>query len=235
MVFSPGNEPDGIMVKGDTRVDANSAEHPWRSPIASITSVFGYGSGPLGRAPSPLAHIRYYGRHGGGNRFTGKRSTWPKSAFKGGSQQFCPPTWSGTRASWVSTKPGTVSRLNALRRELVDPSDCRPFRPHRQAHGRRCAGGVRERRGRCHLRHRNSETASGARCRWLRGNPIQFRIGINVGDIIIDGEDILGDGVNIAARIEGIAEPGGISISEDAWRQVQGKVAANFVDAGEQA
>ena len=65
-------------------------------------------------------------------------------------------------------------------------------------------------------------------------NPIQFRIGINVGDIIVEGEDILGDGVNVAARIEGIAEPGGISISEDAWRQVQGKVAANFVDAGEQ-
>ena len=65
--------------------------------------------------------------------------------------------------------------------------------------------------------------------------PIRFRIGINVGDIIIEGDDILGDGVNIAARIEGIAEPGGISISEDAWRQVQGKVAANFVDAGEQS
>ena len=64
---------------------------------------------------------------------------------------------------------------------------------------------------------------------------IRFRIGINVGDIIIEGEDILGDGVNIAARIEGIAEPGGISISEDAWRQVQGKVVANFVDAGEQS
>src|SRR5262249_17217700 len=65
--------------------------------------------------------------------------------------------------------------------------------------------------------------------------PIQFRIGINVGDIIIEGDDILGDGVNIAARIEGIAELGGISISEDAWRQVQSKVAANFVDAGEQS
>src|SRR6202011_4837804 len=64
---------------------------------------------------------------------------------------------------------------------------------------------------------------------------IRFRIGINVGDIIIEGDDILGDGVNIAARIEGIAEPGGIWISEDAWRQVQGKVAANFVDAGEQS
>ena len=54
-----------------------------------------------------------------------------------------------------------------------------------------------------------------------KSNSIQFRIGINVGDIIIEGEDILGDGVNIAARIEGVAEPGGISISEDVWRQAQ--------------
>jgi adenylate cyclase len=64
-------------------------------------------------------------------------------------------------------------------------------------------------------------------------DPIQFRVGINVGDIVIDGDDILGDGVNIAARVEGVAAPGGISLSEDAWRQVQGKVAANFVDSGE--
>ena len=55
-----------------------------------------------------------------------------------------------------------------------------------------------------------------------------------MGDIIIEGDDILGDGVNIAARIEGVAEPGGISISEDAWRQVKGKVSANFLDTGEQ-
>jgi adenylate cyclase len=63
---------------------------------------------------------------------------------------------------------------------------------------------------------------------------IVFRIGINVGDVILEGEDIYGDSVNIAARLEGIAEPGGIVISEDAWRQVQGKVAASFVDLGEQ-
>ncbi|HKG99802.1 MAG TPA: adenylate/guanylate cyclase domain-containing protein [Bradyrhizobium sp.] len=62
-----------------------------------------------------------------------------------------------------------------------------------------------------------------------------FRIGIHLGDIIIEGDDIYGDGVNIAARLEGIAESGGISISEDAWRQVEGKVAANFVDTGEQS
>jgi len=61
-----------------------------------------------------------------------------------------------------------------------------------------------------------------------------FRIGVNLGDVIIEGEDILGDGVNIAARLEGIADPGGICISDDAYRQVQGKVAAQFVDSGEQ-
>jgi adenylate cyclase len=64
---------------------------------------------------------------------------------------------------------------------------------------------------------------------------IEFRIGINVGDIIIDEADIFGDGVNIAARVESIAEPGGISVSEDAWRQVRGKIEANFFDTGEQS
>ena len=63
---------------------------------------------------------------------------------------------------------------------------------------------------------------------------IQFRIGINVGDVIIDDSDIFGDGVKISARIETLAEPGGVSVSEDAWRQVQGKVAVNVVDLGPQ-
>ena len=62
---------------------------------------------------------------------------------------------------------------------------------------------------------------------------IQFRMGINIGDVIIEGEDIYGDGVNIAARLEGIAEAGGLSISEDAWRQIKGKIAVDFVDIGE--
>src|SRR5262249_47145544 len=61
-----------------------------------------------------------------------------------------------------------------------------------------------------------------------------FRIGINLGDILIEGDDILGDGVNIAARLEGIAEPGGICISASAYDQVRGKVAMEFVDLGEQ-
>ena len=129
----------------------------------------------------------------------------------------------------------TLGRLNALRHDLIDPAIA--------AHSGRivklmgdgalvefasavdavtCAIEIQKQ-----LRDHDAASA--------KGDPIRFRIEINVGDIIIEGDDILGDGVNIAARIEGIAEPGGISISEDAWRQVQGKVAADFVDAGEQS
>ena len=59
-----------------------------------------------------------------------------------------------------------------------------------------------------------------------------FRIGINLGDVIIEGDDILGDGVNVAARLEGIAEVGGICISEDVYRHIQGKVDICFADMG---
>src|SRR6478736_1578519 len=61
-----------------------------------------------------------------------------------------------------------------------------------------------------------------------------FRIGINLGDILIEGDDILGDGVNIAARLEGIAEPGGICVSASAYDQVSGKVSVDFTELGEQ-
>jgi adenylate cyclase len=64
---------------------------------------------------------------------------------------------------------------------------------------------------------------------------IEFRIGIHVGDIIIADDDIFGDGVNIAVRLEGIAEPGGISISDDAHRQIRGKVDITFEDTGSQS
>jgi TolB-like protein/class 3 adenylate cyclase/tetratricopeptide (TPR) repeat protein len=63
---------------------------------------------------------------------------------------------------------------------------------------------------------------------------MRFRIGINLGDVLIEGDDILGDGVNVAARLEGIAEPGGIYISDAAYHQVQDKISAVFVDMGEQ-
>ena len=130
---------------------------------------------------------------------------------------------------------GTLARLNSMRRELIDPAIA--------AHSGRivkvmgdgalvefasavdavtCAVAIQRQ-----LREREADG--------LDTDLIRFRIGINVGDVIIEGDDILGDGVNIAARIEGLADPGGISISEDVWRQVQGKVAANFVDAGEQS
>jgi len=129
---------------------------------------------------------------------------------------------------------GTLSRLNTLRRELIDPAIA--------AHSGRIvklmgdgalvefASAVDAVTCAIEIQRQVCEHDAGG----SEANPIQFRIGINVGDIIIEGEDIYGDGVNIAARLEGIAEPGGISISEDAWRQVQGKVTANFVDAGEQ-
>ena len=130
---------------------------------------------------------------------------------------------------------GTLSRLNALRRELIDPAIV--------AHAGRIVklmgdGALVEFASAvdavtCAIeiqRQLREHDADGS-----EADPIRFRIGINVGDIIIEGDDILGDGVNIAARIEGIAEPGGISISEDAWRQVQGKVAANLIDGGEQS
>jgi adenylate cyclase len=63
---------------------------------------------------------------------------------------------------------------------------------------------------------------------------IEFRVGINVGDIIIDGGDIYGDGVNIAARLEALAEPGGICISETVLSQARDKVSFEVEDGGEQ-
>jgi adenylate cyclase len=61
---------------------------------------------------------------------------------------------------------------------------------------------------------------------------LQFRIGINLGDVIADGEDLFGDGVNVAARLETLAEPGGICLSEAVYQQVVGKVAAVFTKIG---
>ena len=65
------------------------------------------------------------------------------------------------------------------------------------------------------------------------GRPVAFRIGINLGDIVVDRDDILGDGVNVAARLEGQAPPGGILVSDSVYAQVAGKVGLTFVDAGE--
>ncbi len=63
---------------------------------------------------------------------------------------------------------------------------------------------------------------------------IEFRIGINLGDIIVDGTDIAGDGVNVAARLEALAEPGGICVSAAVREQVHGSLDVGFEDIGEQ-
>jgi adenylate cyclase len=63
---------------------------------------------------------------------------------------------------------------------------------------------------------------------------IEFRIGINLGEVIVEGDDIHGDGVNVAARLEAIADPGGICISGDVYRQCRGKIDVTFDDLGDQ-
>ena len=64
---------------------------------------------------------------------------------------------------------------------------------------------------------------------------LHFRIGINLGDVIVDGDDILGDGVNVASRLEGIAEPGGILVSSSVYDQITGKLNLGFEDVGERS
>ena len=134
----------------------------------------------------------------------------------------------------AADEAGTLARLRTLRKELFDP----------QVDGHR--GRIVKLMGDGALVEFPSvvdavECAIAIQRAMVAADPghpedrrIVFRIGINLGDIIIEGDDIYGDGVNIAARLEGIAESGGIAISEDAWRQVQGKVPARFVDIGEQ-
>jgi class 3 adenylate cyclase len=63
---------------------------------------------------------------------------------------------------------------------------------------------------------------------------VAFRVGVNIGDVIVESHDIFGGGVYIAARLEGIAEPGGICISSAVYDQVRGKVGVEFADLGEQ-
>ena len=129
---------------------------------------------------------------------------------------------------------GTLARLNVLRRQFLEPT----IAEHRGRIVKRTGDGLLIEFGsaidatRCAVQtqqgmaKRNENVPADQR--------IDMRIGIHIGDIIVEEGDIFGDGVNVAARLEGIAQPGGISISEDAWRQVQGKVTADFVDTGEQ-
>jgi len=64
---------------------------------------------------------------------------------------------------------------------------------------------------------------------------LEFRVGVNLGDVMVKGHDLLGDGVNVAARLESIAEPGGICISSSIYDMIRGKLDLGFVDIGEQS
>jgi len=129
---------------------------------------------------------------------------------------------------------GTLAHLKSFRKALVDPK----IAEHRghivkttgdgllvefasAVDAARCAAEIQ--RG---MAGQNADAAE--------SNRFEFRIGIHLGDIIIADNDIFGDGVNIAVRLEGIAEPGGICISDDAHRQVRGKVDIPFDDMGSQ-
>jgi adenylate cyclase len=130
---------------------------------------------------------------------------------------------------------GTLARLKALRKTLIDPR----IAEHRGRIVKTTGDGLLIEfasavdAGRCAFEvQRGMAGQNTAVPQHLR---IEFRIGIHVGDIIIDDNDIFGDGVNIAARLEGIAEPGGVCISDDAHRQIRGKVDNPFEDIGLQA
>lgn len=124
---------------------------------------------------------------------------------------------------------GTLTRLKTLRAELIDPA-------------------IAERGGRIFKTTGDgflaefSSVVEAVRCaitvqREMAVNTetdIRFRIGIHVGDVIIDEGDIYGDGVNIAARLEAVAEPGGVCLSARGYEDVVGKTDANFEDMGEQ-
>ena len=129
---------------------------------------------------------------------------------------------------------GTLRQLKAARKELIDPK----ITEHRGRIVKTTGDGmlvefvsvvdavryaVDIQRG---MGERNADVAPDRR--------IEFRIGINVGDIISDENDIYGDGVNVAARLEALAEPGGIIVSRNVYDQVRDKLSFGFEDLGEQ-
>ncbi|OWK21211.1 hypothetical protein AJ88_20295 [Mesorhizobium amorphae CCBAU 01583] len=62
---------------------------------------------------------------------------------------------------------------------------------------------------------------------------LRFRIGINLGDVVVEGENLMGDGVNIAARLEALSHPGGLCISEAVYAQARDRLSLDFIDLGE--
>src|SRR6516225_9836235 len=129
---------------------------------------------------------------------------------------------------------GTLAALKALRKSLIDPK----ITEHRGRIVKNTGDGALVEFAsavdavRCALETQR-EMAERA-IKIPEDRRIEFRIGINIGDIVIEEGDIFGDGVNIAVRLESIASPGGVCISEDVHRQVRGKLDATFEDIGEQ-
>jgi adenylate cyclase len=130
---------------------------------------------------------------------------------------------------------GTLERLKTLRQDVIDPEiDSRRGRIVKTTgdglliefasvvDAVRCAVAVQ----------RATATAEAATPAERR---IEFRVGIHLGDVVVEDNDILGDGVNIAARLEGIAEAGGVCISASVYDQVRGKVEVEFTDGGDQS
>src|SRR5512140_210274 len=123
----------------------------------------------------------------------------------------------------------TLARMRALRSDLIDPTIAVH---HGRVVKRTGDGSIVEFRSvvdavRCAIEIQNGMVERNA------GLPpdrrIEFRIGVHLGDVVEESDgDLMGDGVNIAARLEGIANPGGICLSEDACRQVRGKVPIDF-------
>jgi class 3 adenylate cyclase/TolB-like protein/Tfp pilus assembly protein PilF len=129
---------------------------------------------------------------------------------------------------------GTHAALKAIRRELGDPM----IAEHRGRIFKTTGDGLLAEftsvvdAVRCAVELQTAMTGRNAGI--LADRRIEFRIGVNVGDVIIDGDDVYGDGVNIAARLEALAEPGGVCISARVHEDVVGKVATHFHDLGEQ-
>src|SRR5467141_4124989 len=129
---------------------------------------------------------------------------------------------------------GTLAALKELRRGLADPK----IKEHRGRIVKTTGDGllvefasvVDAVRCAVEVQHEMAERNAGV----PDERRIQFRIGINLGDIIKDGRDIYGDGVNVAARLEALAEPGGICVSRVVRDQVRDKLDFAFVDRGEQ-
>ena len=129
---------------------------------------------------------------------------------------------------------GTLAALKAYRRELIDPK----IGEHRGRIVKTTGDGALVEFAsavdaiRCALEIQRAMAERNAAI--PEDRRIEFRIGINVGDIIIDDGDIYGDGVNIAARMEALASPGAICLSDNAYQQIKGKLALDVSDMGEQ-